>query len=285
MVSVVVNVTGKRVALPVEMSDAELREYFSQPFQSHQEYVSQLKGLTKRFPEEMEHTDKKGRTVLEIIQAGAAFRHFGYLQNGSLFRTLADGMAIKEGTSANEAENRSIKGWMECVYQQHRDRLDSLSSLYGLYKMLGNAYRNTDRRSVLTMTERRSVVLMSGLIAKGVMDSGVAGGAEAVAVQQIGPLCRSELYRPVVKVSDELKASHVSSLRKHRAAHHAQLKLDYQANKSRLKRVSGKTSLTSSSITVKRSRKHVVRKNSQCVHDRISASLAASSSSQPVPAV
>ena len=106
----------------------ELLTYSKQPFSSYEEYVSALKGIAQTFPESMKQSNKKGgdkkgkdkgRTMLQILQAGSAYQHYMYLQNNNIFRNIAEGEDIKTGTTHNEAEARILKNWGECVRKQH----------------------------------------------------------------------------------------------------------------------------------------------------------------------
>jgi hypothetical protein len=56
-------------------------EYFSRPYKDHAEYVSQLKRISKKFPEEMKRKNDKGKTMESIVINGSSASHFGYLFN------------------------------------------------------------------------------------------------------------------------------------------------------------------------------------------------------------
>ena len=119
-----------------------------------------------------------------------------------VFAAMAAGVEPRPGTTANEAEHRSLKRWGNCVYQQHRDRLEALSSLYGLNRMLGNAYKNVESSDAVQMREHRSVYLMAGLAA--------AGRFYRTPVAEVTPLpatSRKELCQPQQKLTPAMVAT------------------------------------------------------------------------------
>ena len=105
-------------------------------FQSHLEYIRQLRRVAEKYPDMMPRKGKKGRTIL---RAGSSYKHYRYLRNGSIFGGLAGGREVRPGTRANEAEHRTLKGWTECVYPQHEDRLRAIGDLHGLYRLVVQA--------------------------------------------------------------------------------------------------------------------------------------------------
>ena len=179
-----------------------LEAYLEKPFASRREYIAELKRISLAYPNMMGRTDGKGKTMLQHLKAGCSHRHFMYLQNGSVFAAMAAGVEPRPGTTANEAEHRSLKRWGNCVYQQHRDRLEALSSLYGLNRMLGNAYKNVESSDAVQMREHRSVYLMAGLAA--------AGRFYRTPVAEVTPVpatSRKELCQPQQKLTPAMIAT------------------------------------------------------------------------------
>ena len=185
-----------------ERDNATWTEYLQKPFESHREYVAELKRITAKYSSEMNKQDKKGDSMLKLLQNGSSRRHFGYLQNNSIFRAIAGDVEILPGTSVNEAEHRRLKRWMECVYQQHTDRLQMIQEVHGLYKMMTNAYLNTQLDSAKVMRERSVLCLLAGCIAAGRMSIGTA---PAPPIQQplLPPVNRKGLVRVQVRVPEE----------------------------------------------------------------------------------
>ena len=185
------------------MTPDQWKAYQNVAFETHQEYVGQLKRLAHKYPPEMLKKDKKGRTALQILMAGSSRSHFMYLQNGSIFVFLAGGNIILQGTTHNEAEHRTLKRWTECVYQQHRDRLEYVSELHGFYRMVGNSYKDLGLRGAKQLRENRAVSLVAGLVAAGGIKR---PDIQLAAHQGEAPCDRDDLYRPLKKVDASLAA-------------------------------------------------------------------------------
>ena len=198
--------------------DDDFQQYLRKPFQSCEEYVAQLKRVAAKFPAELERKNSQGQAVQQILRNAATHKHYGYLQNGALFVVIAGGQDVNPGTTRNEAEHRTLKRWMCCVYQQHVDRLAAVGELHGLYRMLANAYKEKlaeGEKHVKRLRERRVVALVSGLVA--------AGGLQATAPQGDAPAqlppprSRAALRMARVAVDDGIAAA-TSNGRAKRAA-------------------------------------------------------------------
>ena len=141
-----------------EMSRGKWQQYLKKPYKSHKEYASQLERIRRKYPAEMRRTDgagKKGRSVAEILRAGASTRHYAYLFNNAIFASLG---SKTKGTMVNEAVHKKIKNWGAAVTQQHADRMQSVGKVFGLYKLLGR------RRPTTRVPESRILALMAGRI-------------------------------------------------------------------------------------------------------------------------
>ena len=200
-----------------EMTPVAWADYLKRPYGSHEEYVAQLKRVSEKYTAEMSRRSKKtkGRTLLDILKTRASPRHFFYLVNTNIFRSLADEMDVKAGTQHNEALHRVIKLWLECVYKQHADHLDALRELFGLYKMLGNTYHNIGLDATVNLRERRAVCCLSGIIARGEFEP----VADPAAAQTPASSSRDGVYRPRVLVDGCVKAAQKEQAQRRAVAH------------------------------------------------------------------
>ena len=123
----------------VDMALAQTPEamelYYDLPFESHSEYISQLKRVAHEFPVAMEKTNKDSVSMQQIIEAGSSYKHYAYLQNASVFSAIAQGSPLS-GTTSCEAEAKSLKNRGEAIYRQHADRVEVQEHVYGFYKLL-----------------------------------------------------------------------------------------------------------------------------------------------------
>ena len=74
---------GAWVDAPLELKPRPA-SYSSEPYLSHQQYVNDLQSITAAFPLEMERKNSKGVTLYDVLRSAASYKHYGYLQNGSL---------------------------------------------------------------------------------------------------------------------------------------------------------------------------------------------------------
>lgn len=233
---------------------SDLPRYQKQPFSSHEEYVQQLKKVSTRFPDAMKLSDGKGKSMLEILKAGSSKRHYKYLMNNSVFREIAQGHKddIHKGTMVNEAEHRSMKRWNECVYQQHQDRVEVISALYALFRMLGNSYKNLHFESAFQYDEKEAIFMLAGLVAKGALQREVQD-ADLV---QSPATTRKDLKRPRRHMQQALKDKRQENKNKRDVATEKQANMDLKRGKKVLtKRVTGKSAVAKGSAkTVKRPR-------------------------------
>ena len=145
--------------------------------------------------------------MLGILQKGASFSHYMYLRNCSLFRTIAGGEQLLRGTSHNEAEHRTLKRWTECIYAQHRDRLEFVRVVHALYRLLTNAYKTLNADGNAKLDERRCAHLLAGLVASGCLDekplenkAGCAKRPAAISAKPARATPRAALYTPLVGI-------------------------------------------------------------------------------------
>lgn len=256
-----------------ELSELDRSSDARKPFASHLEYVQRLKALSLKYADEMSNTDKKGRTLLSIIKAGCSYRHFGYLRNNNVFRNLAGGNAVKTGTCDNEALHRQMKGWGQCVYKQHADRLESISHLFGLYKMLANSFKDHQLATSfeLKLPERRVVMLLSGLI---------AGNRFTAVVKEAGvsplpaPTTRHDLWKAPVKTDETMLAS--QRIQTERNQQMIQTERNQRMTQGRLilkHRLREKTSVNLRHVINKFQKKTKETKNSRVLHEIVQNSL------------
>ena len=98
--------------------------------------------LTVKYPEEMSRTNKKGRTLRQIIESGAAYRHYAYLQNGSVLLnnfSECEREHMNIWTVSNEALHNQIKTALRTVTLQHEDSLKTKVHLFAMDNMLAHS--------------------------------------------------------------------------------------------------------------------------------------------------
>ena len=260
------------VAAASPKPDAEWKAYGERPYQSHREYVAELKAVATSFPDVMGKKDSNGRTVLQILQAAATLRHYQYLRNGSLFRALAGGVDIKSGTTMNEAEHRGLKRWAECIYTQHQDRLRMVGEMYALYRMLGNAYKNTFKQRALCLPDRDALFMMSGMIVAGKL----RGIEQPPAVEPAAPTSRLETKRPQLRVDPELRAKQRKCKDERDAANHKQTLLDLKSHRKKLAvRLRSKVPINKHMLKPGRRKQPRPKRVSRHVRDTVEQNLAA----------
>ena len=141
--------------------------YVREPYRSHQQYINDIMDVVAEFQSEMERTSK-GRPLLDILQSGAEYKHFGYLQNaGVLLGTLRPETCglLAWGTTANEALHNQLKMCMHTVTQQHECRLETKANAFCLNHMLAHnsaAYTPT----TVQRTQLSLLSLIQGSIGK-----------------------------------------------------------------------------------------------------------------------
>jgi hypothetical protein len=208
-----------------ELSAEDWVEYLKAPWVLHtsnEEYVAQLKRVSLKYIADMHKTDQRGkdktRTMLQILKAGATYRHYRYLFNGSVFVSIAGGSAINDGTTVNESKHRTLKRWTSCVVSQHVDRVEYIGNVWGLYDMLSNSYRGI----VADQGTKRNwpdVTMLCGFIVSG----GLRGDApHVVGVAPVAPQNRKDLRTPHVDVDagsrqakKQVKVAHSAAWKKH----------------------------------------------------------------------
>ena len=266
----------------LDLSDLDRTADSEKTFLSHEEYVRRLKALTLKYESEMKNTNSKGKTLLSTIKDGSTYRHYGYLRNNSVFRSLAGGKAVKTGTTDNEALNRQLKGWGQCVYKQHVDRLESLSTLFGLYKMLANNFRDRAQSALFCtrLSERRAVMLLSGLIAS----NRLAPVGQGLDVEgRTAPTTRHDLWKPAIQVDEAIRASQKAQAMQRQEVIQKHVKLEMAKGRLVLKkRLRGKTSPTFKHVISKYTRRHKVSRNSRNLRDSITLALQKGADDAPV---
>ena len=133
-------------------------KYLRKPYKSHAEYASQIKRVMHKYAADMKRRDgagKKSRSIKSILQAAMSARHYGYLFNNAIF--AAQGSNVK-GTMVNEAAHKQMKGWGQCVTQQHQKRIIAVGKAFGLYKLMGRL------SGTLRVPEARVLALTTGRI-------------------------------------------------------------------------------------------------------------------------
>ena len=122
-----------------------------------------------------------------------------------MFRALAGGAQLLTGTTHNEAEHKQLKRWCQNVLQQHRDRLEIVSEVYSLYRLMTNHYKNNRCSDSANLSEREIACLLAGRIASGGLRS--TGAPLSVLSEREAPASREQLYVARVKVDEAVKES------------------------------------------------------------------------------
>jgi hypothetical protein len=126
----------------VVSEDRTLDVYSKLPYASHQDYINDLMDLRFRFASDMRRRDCKGRSVAQILEAGASYKHYGYLRNGGLITaTLSekDRLLLAWGTCGNEALHQQINSSQRTVIQQHVERSEVRLQAFSLGKMVAHS--------------------------------------------------------------------------------------------------------------------------------------------------
>ena len=254
-------------------SDADWEENTKKPHTSYEDYAADLKGVALEFPTAMTqrgwHAAEK-RIMLHVLQDAITYRHYMYLRNNSVFRTIAEGQDIKTGTTANEAEARMIKAWGECVYQQHQDRVRVIESAYGLYRMLGNSYNAVSNGSALRTSERTAVCILAGRIATGLlMDS-----TEETDVPDHVPTTRKQTRKPLIRVAAAMRSRKEADKTARSEATKRQVKSDISSKRRKLRcRLKGKVSPKPSQLKLVRKRRLREPRDSDAIRNSIDNTL------------
>ena len=117
--------------------------YGKLPYVSHQDYLDDLSTVCHSFPDFMRRQDAKGRSVRQILDSGASYSHFRFLQNGSLIVGCLQGLFSEKdmellswGTCANEALHFQLKHVQRTIVQQHTESMSVKLSAFSLGKLL-----------------------------------------------------------------------------------------------------------------------------------------------------
>ena len=253
-----------------EVSVDEWKDYKEKPFTSHTEYVKQLKRLSEKYVSDMSRTDKKNNSMLEVLRAGSSYSHYMYLFNNSIFQKMSQCQGIQNGTMVNEAEHRILKRWTECVYQQHKDRVELVREVYALYRMLGNSYKNVHKAAAHNYQESESISMLSGLIARGYLERDVVQDVASVPAAS----SRLALKRPVRTVPELVREDQARRLCMRVESTGTQRSLDLKAMKVAPKRRITKKSSTAD-VGVKRvhSRRPCRQKNSVAIANAVDIAI------------
>ena len=221
----------------------------------------------------MQMMDKKSRTMLAILKSGSGYTHYGYLRNNNVFRSIAQGEPIQKGTTHNESEHRKMKRWTECVYQQHKDRVDIVRNIYALYRMLANSYQNMYMTTAAPYGEKEVIHLLAGFISQGGLNHDrIPTGDVAPAP---APNTRGDLKRTRNEITDEVKVQQDAARQQRVQANIKQGQLDLKKGKRGvLKVLKGKHKPADVTIrpVVKRPAKQM-KKDSKAIANAIEGSL------------
>ena len=168
----------------------------TKPYSSHQEFINDIQVLCAQHLDQMKRKDKKGRTIQQVLKAGASYTHFRYLWNGShIIAALHQAMTPKEvellgfGTCSNEALHFQLKACQEQIIQQHIQTFPPQLEAFSLAKLL--AHHSAAYHPTLAQRKESEILsLMQGWMTKGFLPPLEEG--------QIQPtLCREALRKPV----------------------------------------------------------------------------------------
>ena len=182
-----------------EATETDWDKKAAKPYCNHQEYINDIQALCTAFPDNMGHKDKKGRTIRQILKAGASYTHFRYLWNGShIISALHDVLPPAElqllsfGTCSNEALHFQLKACQEQIIQQHIQTFPPQLAAFSLAKMLAHhsaAYFHT----LAQRKESEILSLMQGCLKKGFLPALEEGQVQPI-------ISRQDLRKPVRRV-------------------------------------------------------------------------------------
>ena len=182
-----------------EATETDWDKKAATPYCNHQEYINDIQALCTAFPDNMGHKDKKGRTIRQILKAGASYTHFRYLWNGShIISALHDVLPPAElqllsfGTCSNEALHFQLKACQEQIIQQHIQTFPPQLQAFSLAKMLAHhsaAYFHT----LAQRKESEILSLMQGCLKKGFLPALEEGQVQPI-------ISRQDLRKPVRRV-------------------------------------------------------------------------------------
>lgn len=180
--------------------------YMKKPFESHQEYVDAVHGLTLDFPSEMDRKDAKGRSIREILKAGVSYRHYRYLMNGSyimdaVVRVVGPEAArlMSWGTCGNEALHAQLKASQQTIVQQHLEAFPLQLQAFGLAKLMAH-HCAAFCPSIAQRSEAEILCVLQGELCR--------VQAHGHAVQELKSVAsRAELRKPLHHVTAELMAA------------------------------------------------------------------------------
>ena len=149
--------------------------YIESPFPSRQEYADVMMAIATCYPELMTSRGKSERPLLQVLRYACSYRHYSYLQNGSIFASLQTGLVrelMPTGTTAtigsritsparyifraafilgyfvgfflviripeivNEALHRELRYWAERIVAQHEEKLELSRAVFPLHKLM-----------------------------------------------------------------------------------------------------------------------------------------------------
>ena len=166
--------------------DKDWEAYCREPYTCHQDYINDLMDTALRFPDEMRRREPKGKkkkSVLQIIEAGASYKHFAYLRNGSHVRsTLSpkDLQLLSNGTCANEALHAQWNAEQKAIVQQHAELVATKVAAFGLGRLLAHnaaAYSPT----IAQRSQREILCILQGHLMTSFVDAFGAAIEEPVA--------------------------------------------------------------------------------------------------------
>ena len=89
----------------------------------------------------MHRKDGKGRSLQDILESGASYKHSMHLLNGSIILhrlSPSDRNKVAWGTTGNEALHNQIKGVASTTVQQHATRVCTRMKAFAIGKMLAH---------------------------------------------------------------------------------------------------------------------------------------------------
>lgn len=117
------------------------------------------------------------------------------------------------------------------------DRVRCSEQCYGLYKTLGNSYKNIEKLHTKTMREKGAVFMIADTIAdKGLLRMGKVMHAEEPGHEVQAHITRTDARRTIVSASPTFQAAKKEAAKERDAARQRQNVLDVKKGKQTLKR-------------------------------------------------
>lgn len=202
--------------------------YSRRPYSSHQEWIDDLIQISLHFPERMDTPKKKGVTLLQTSKNRSTYKHYGYLQNCTVFMAmLTPDLHALVGwvTTGNEAYHSQMNNTLRTVTHQHEDRAEVKLDAMALLSLLAHnsaTYHPTTAQWTKQMITR----VLVGELRKGFFpdQESVQPSVTSQSIMRSGGSCEDKQTK--VKARKIVKQNHEKAWKKH-------LKIDKEKREKR----------------------------------------------------